>query len=364
MDKNQFVNRTNIILDRNIDVVPIIDEVLSHWSFDLFTRRPGAALTADGVFKGTDLDLACFMSALVDRGAVINIPKYKARRVATQKEGERVVSKDNRHGKCMGLTANKEAFSFSIRINDANVMTTEDVGAPRNFMLVDVDGVWYEGWKCIEFMPNREENDFLKDKKLWTGYTVQFKNFVHPNRWISFYGRHYILTKLLIQRLGEQAKFLGDEVKRLQAAGVRFPTSDKPNKVGGPQYGGLSSAKTTKVGAQKSIKIDAFEAEIGGVEFKGEHPKLPNTSEALKEAADLRSKIIYNKLPALRFATRATELAFHLHGEDGKNMPAWTEGGWTRGVKLPKKRKEWNEIELFGFKLRYRTWKKSERVAA
>lgn len=39
----------------------------------------------------------------------------------------------------------------------------ESVGEPRNFMMVDVDGTWYEGWKTIELLPKAEENQFLHE---------------------------------------------------------------------------------------------------------------------------------------------------------------------------------------------------------
>jgi hypothetical protein len=158
------------ILNRSAPIQDVIDTLIDHWGYDLYTRKPGPAYYADGAFNATDLDLACFLSALVDRKAVINLPKYEAKRAKTIREGERVLSASNRHGQVQGLTANKEVFSFSVRILDQNVIqagtedTPDTVGAFRNFMLVDIDGEWHDGWKTIEFMPSAKENDFLNEK--------------------------------------------------------------------------------------------------------------------------------------------------------------------------------------------------------
>ena len=130
------------ILDRSAPVDDLIPIVSSHWGYDLYSRRPGPAVLENGVLKPTDLDLACFLSALKDRGAVINLPTYRARRARTEKEGERVVSKENRHGPVMGLVSNKQVFSFSVLVTDHNVIvagdeakgTRDSVGAPRAFI--------------------------------------------------------------------------------------------------------------------------------------------------------------------------------------------------------------------------------------
>ena len=120
------------IMDRSKDISVAVDEVTRWWDYDLYTRKPGPAYTVDEVFTGTDLDLACFMYALSERNAVINIPTYKSMRKKTIKKGQMVTSADNRHGNITGLASNKKVFSFSVRIKDMNVMTSEQVGDYRN----------------------------------------------------------------------------------------------------------------------------------------------------------------------------------------------------------------------------------------
>lgn len=352
----------------------IANELIQHWSYDLYSRKPGPALLEDGILTPTDLDLACFMSALVDRQAVINIPKYTSRRPRTERENEMIVSKDNRHGHVMGLRSNKNVFSFSVLINDANVVqsvfeTKEDIlGAPRNFMLVDLNGQWYEGWNVIEFLPTAKENDFLKNKKLWTENKIYFKNFVHPNRWISFYGKYYLLTKALIQRLEDEAKFLRDEVKQLQ---------NKPS--------GSTKAHSD---SGKPIKVAAFEAEVD-IEFKNQYMESTVLSdilgEDLKKVNEIRKSelqvISYQLLPKLRFAARATELAVYNHLMS-HNLAVPTipntfpfrslvsNSIWSMSYKKPGKRTIWNRLEMANkfpgfpdFALRYRIYEKTERVA-
>ena len=83
------------ILDRSSDSCnDLALELLQHWGYDLFERKPRAALMDHGVFKPTDLDLACFLSALADREAIIDLPTYE-KRVARRRsgKGERVVER-------------------------------------------------------------------------------------------------------------------------------------------------------------------------------------------------------------------------------------------------------------------------------
>lgn len=371
------------IQNPNDDLEDVISMMKAHWAYDLYSRKPGPALLEDGVLKPTDLDLACFLSALVDRKAVINIPKYELRRAATRREGEHVVSRDNRHGHVLGLVSNKDVFSFSIRMNDMNVMTTDHdghdgVGAIRTFMLVDLNGKWYDGWKSIQFMPSRKENSFLEDKSLWTGNEVVFENFVHPNRWVSFYGKWYILTKILVARLRAEASARRAEVKSKLADGkLAFPTEGE---------GALKEwGETETVGASKPEKVSAFAAEVDA-EVPETYAPFPQTQAGLIAANERAKRLTYTEVPLLNFACRATELAFankaksfsvYMAGSDEPTFPvppepfpSWITGAtWDRSYKI--KRTVWNRLVLHqsvpfakGLALRYRVYKKTEQVAA
>lgn len=351
------------ILNVSENVDDVVDTLLEHWSYDLYTRKPGPAYYENGALEPTDLDLACFLSALVDRKAVIVLPHYESRRASTTRKGEHVVGDGSRHGNVMGLTANKEVFSFSIRINDASVVTQgngstpDSVGAPRNFMLVDVTGKWHDGWSRIEFMPSAKENAFLHDKKLWTGNTVVFKNFVHPNRWVSFYGQYYFLTKALIQRLETEATFRRAEQKRLLDEGATWPKGEGET---------LREYPESTRGESKPIMVEAFEAEIDAP-WRGKMA-LVKRDELLPNRERVRF-LQYHVLPRLRFATRATELAFTQANGVQHAMPAWIKNAkWDTNHVIG--RTIWNRLVLtqlvpgqLGFALRCRTYEKTERVA-
>ena len=260
----------------------------------------------------------------------------------------------------------------------------ETVGAPRNFMLVDLHGGWYAGWQKIEFSPSRKENAFLEDKKLWTGNTVFFESFVHPNRWVSFYGRWYLLTKLLVMRLKMEASFCAREIESLKFAGFALPTT-------GPDAEKDWSGSTV-VGASKSIPVPAFEAEVDGVAIGSTFPPFGRSEAGIVAAKQRLLKLRFNDVPALSFAIRATELAFSnkarcfealpklddkgviIAGSEGEApeapFPSWISGAkWDRAHKI--KRTSWNRLVINqqvpfkeGLSLRYRVHHKAERVAA
>ncbi len=146
MDKRTFNNDFLKLITAEDDVRAVVGRILDTWKYNLAERKPGIAYVDEKGEPITDLDLACALSALADRRAAINLPKYERRRPRQIKEGEIVVSAANRHGRIIGLVSNKSVFSFNVLIEDANVMTKDSVGAPRNFMMQDIDGYWHDGW--------------------------------------------------------------------------------------------------------------------------------------------------------------------------------------------------------------------------
>lgn len=322
------------LMNRSVDPESLINEVKSWWGFDVYSRKPGPALV-DGIFKGTDLDLACFMSALSDRGAVINIPNYKSMRPKTIKEGQRVISSENRHGPVLNLVANKDVFSFGILIRDAQVVTTDSVGEYRTFSLTDPSGEWYDGWQTIQWDPIAKENKFLTENKLWTESQVIFKNFVHPNRWTSFYGQYYFMTKALIDRLTDQAKHYYQEIKRMLGEGVKYPETGEGAKKVWP--------KSIKE-AGNPVIFKSLQVEIDVPEYIDEYPKFKNTQENLIKLTEDRRRWVNTIIPNLRFPTRCTELAYFKHGEN--RMPSWLSGStkWEENYKLKGKKIFWNRL--------------------
>lgn len=345
------------ILDRSTDIKEAIKWVDSLWTYDLYTRRPSPAYT-DGVFTGTDLDLAAFLYSLVGRKAVINLPQYKSMRQTKLKTKQHLLSKSNRHGQILGVTANQHTFIFSVRIKDMNVMKTDEVGDFRNFSLTDFKGEWYSGWNKIEFIPTTKENQFITENRLWSGSTIIFQNFVHPNRWTSFFGEPYFITKLLIDRLTEESQYYFKYVKKMLEAGIEFPPSDEEKE---------HTFIDESIDAGKQVRVKAFEVEIDIPENESEFPRYKENQENLIELYKLRNLFTYSIIPKLRFMTRATELA---HYRRPDLFPFWIENTkWESGYKQKGKRKVWDRLILFqpepfqqGVSIRKREYEKSERV--
>ena len=327
------------ILDRGKSLPWVAKEIDEWWNYDLLNRKPTSAIDENEVFRGTDLDLACFLYALVGRKAVINIPVYKGHTKKKMKESQDVISEYNRHGELLGLVPNKYFFSFNIKINDLNVIENDKVGAPRTFSLTDKTGKWYDGWQKIDFVPSRNENKFITENKLWTGNSIIFKNFIHPNRWTSFFGHKYIITKMLIERLEDYCAFLNTEVKRLLQAGIKFPKGDGPK------------SETYEYGASKQAKFTAFETKIyiPKTQISNDYRMLDMTQKELVSAYNIRSVYMYGVIPKLRFMTRATEYA---HYTQPNYMPAWLKNvKWEQGFSEPGKRIKWERLKLFQSKV-------------
>ena len=322
-------------LDRSTNIEETGNAAMAFWGYDLMKRKPSPAYDDYGVFKGTDLDLACFLYSLVGRNAVINLPRYKAGTKAKIREDQKLVSKENRHGKLIGVVGNQKFFKFNIKIIDENVIGADKVGDFRTFSLTGHDGGWYDGWDRIEFVPTLNENKFITENKLWTGNTIYFTNFIHPNRWTSFFGHHYVISKLLIERLGEERKYLNEQIKAMQAAGIRFPEGE-----GTVTYDGYS------YGDSKSVTFDSFEAKIFIPELglKGEYPKIEHTQENLVSTYNKRKNLGRIK-DSLMFMIRATEYAHYINPE---RMPAWIKNtDWEDDFVEPGKRTKWQRLKLF-----------------
>jgi hypothetical protein len=344
------------IRDRSAYIRPIINDVLSWWNYDLYKRKPGPAYYENGVFHTTDLDLACFLYALLDRRAVINLPFYKSQTPTVLKEDEKVISKDNRHGEIIGVEANQNFFSFSVKVKDLNVVGEEEVGKPRNFMIVGYDGNWSPSWRTIDFVPTMKENRFVTENELWSGNQIYFDNFVAPNRWISLFGHHYAITKMLIDRLKEEASFYRREQKRLLDAGIEFPEGVGP----------VPYTPGTKIPGVKK-KLRAVEFQIQYPEFKDEYKPVGDTQHGLLQAYT-HQKNLGNAARRLNFAVRATELA---HDRSPDRLPAWLKNvKWESGYQIPGKKNKWDRMVLFqpapgktGFAILKREFEKTQEVA-
>lgn len=322
-------------------------------------RHPQPALDAAGNFIGTDLDLLSFLVPLSQRGAVIELPRYRSRRKRVERANERHVAGAVRFGKITGLVSHKEALSFSVRILDQSVVResddgTENTGAHRNFMLVDVDGHWYDGWDRIRWKPTADENQFLSEHRLWTGNEVVFTNWVHPNRYQALYGAPYLLIKLAIARINDEADFCSREVVRLEDRGLRLPASEKT-----PYSPPVSEGET------EPVYVDTIEVQLAHPDFVGAYRRMPNTIEGLVEAYRRQKHLRYTLRPGLQFVARADEAAFLKHGAGGTKLPFWAHGAKWYNNKPPRGRITWQRMDLTAdAAIQYRTRTITQQVSA
>ncbi len=347
------------IMDRSASVdEEFVRAIIERSVFSWEGRNPAPALDENGVFQGTDLDLLSFLVPMAMRGAIIEIPHYVSRRQKVTVANERKIGA-NQFGPIVGLISNKDVFSFSVRLWDHTIVVTDPVsgkqsiGDYRNYMIVDIDGTWYDGWDKIVFDPTAEENAFLTEKGLWTGNTVFFKYYVHPNRWQSVYGAPYLLLKMLISRLDDEAKFYRGEMKRLEGLGFSLPDGEKSVYV-----------PPTSVGETKTVKVKTMEVELDTPEFRGAYTPVDNSQEGLVEAYRRQKLLTWTLKPRAQFVVRADEAAFMKYGE-GRIAPWMGTRTWQSGFRLPRGRIDWDLMRLSNeCALRKRVHEKSERVSA
>ena len=96
----------------------------------------------------------------------------------------------------------------------------------------------------------------------------------------------------------------------------------------------------------KSVTFETLEVEVDVPEYKNSYPKYEYNQDNLIKNTNIRKKYIYTTIHLLRFATRCTELAFYLYGDD--RLPGWLGGNtkWESDFKLPKKRIKWDRLKL------------------
>jgi len=345
------------ILDRGSDIEYAIEVVSDFWKdWDIYDR------------KSRPEDMAVFLYTLASRRAVIKIPEYKSFSQTRFKEGQNLASKENRHGPILGMVSNKETWNFSVKINDANVMTTDSVGDARTFTLTDFNGDWYEGWDTLQFMPNAKENEFIREFAMANEGRITFEHFIHPNRWTSMYGTRYFITKMLIQRLQEEAKHYASQIKAMKEAGIKYPS-------GGDGTSTAKSYSDKSVDAGKQITVPAFIAEIDCPPNESEYPTWDHTPENLQKLTRTRNRFLFNVNTDLSFMTRITEKAF-FDTLDPTGTPRYTPS-WMKNLNFvhdykvpPRGRKEWHRFIIhqpenfkLGFAVRYDVTNKSKRVS-
>lgn len=327
---------SHAIMDRNYPITEeFVGAVMAQSVMSWKGRNPASALDESGNFQGTDLDLLSFLVPVVDRGAVIEIPRYRNRRQVVVREGERKIG-SSQFGRLTGLISHRDVHSFSVRIYDNTIVAQdsetgkEEIGAHRNYMIVDCDGHWYHGWDRICWNPSAEENRFLAEKGLWTGNTVYFHYYVYPSRWQSVFSAQHLINKMLVARLDDEAAFYRQEMKRLEALGYTLPEGEQP---------------IVYKGKTRPIQVQALKMELDLPEFSGTYAIPPENQEGLVAAYRLQKYLTYTLKPLVQFGVRADEAAYFQFGNG--RVANWMRGRtWRPGYKLPGGRTEWNLMTL------------------
>lgn len=345
--------------DRSSNGIALAQEVVEDWGCDLSSRKLRTTLDEDGA-KVTEVDAMALFIELARTKKIINLPDYTNARPSTVKEGTVLVSRTNRHGPVLNLSSNKAVFSAGLMTKDANVVTTDEVGAYRTFMLTDLNGeLDMERWSTVEILT---QDPAIPDR-------ISLTCMVNPGRWASIYGRPYIAAKALMIHLDEKVKDLTKQVSAL-----KFRQSN------GKTWG----SKTTQVGGSTSIMVDAFEAVLDGFELHGEFEQYSRSAKGL-QAAESALKDAKRLLRMLQFLTRMTEKAFYDHavkprlggslsgvlkwvengGEQAPTVATWKKGTWVCGYKpTAQSRTRWARMEMLpGIHLRWRVWSKRETVS-
>ncbi len=349
------------ILDRSQPIDDLIDSIIGQSVFQWEGRNPAPALDPDGNFVGTDLDLFSFLVPIAERHAVIRISSYTNRRKRVVRADQRKVG-TAQFGPIIGLISNRKTFSFSARIKDMSIHTThpdgrETIGAPRTYMLVDLNGKWYKGWDHIEWDPTAAENAFLNERSLWTGNTVYFKNYVHPYRWQSVFGAPYLLLKMLVERLTDEAKFYYGEAKRLSKL-IAWPESEHDASKDAEDEDSVAE------GPSQKIKVPTLEMVLDTPSFTGTYPTLEPTPANYALAYRRGNLLRHTIAPIAKFVVRADEAAYYQYGMG--LVASWMgTRKWQAGWKRTPRSAEWNKMMLSNdCALRYRYATFTQEVSA
>lgn len=355
------------IRNRSTDeILDVLDEINNYWIFSLDKRKPNVIFEEDGTAV-TTLDLLTFLYSLEDRGAVIKIPNYRSLRptVSPAKKGEMIVSKD-RFGKIIELRSNMNTFNFSIMIKDAAVIDSESVGKPRLFTITDFDGEWFGGWDRLDFIPDAVENKYILENFLVNDdKSITFDKFISSSRWVSFFSKHYILTKYAIQMLKERSKFYNKLLKEMKNSGkIKFPNLSPPDVA---EFDEDQNDVNIKKDPGKKTKVIHFNVEVDLPENDTKFDEdIKFNLKEYNRIYELRKKV--NRFVAkLQVMTRAAEYG---HWKNQTAKPSWIKVNWEDNYKTTEKsRTIWNRLVLINKKnmfvaIRKREFEKYEEVSS
>ncbi len=267
---------------------------------DLMAQIVGRCSDPEDVIKATFKlwetaggDVATLVPLLVEIDARGTVDGYSGIGPQVTRGDQRVIPARCREGKIVGFTANKDFFSFSLKLMDEAVETDSGPGAFRNFALLNQAGEIHDGWRNLEIDGDLED----EERALLMG-----TEFVLPERWQEMFSDRYLITKIVIEELTKHAKALKAEVKRLIDLGYSLPPSPVVE---------YSRAPT------RSVDTETLLAEVDHTYvIQGQWTiYYDNTDEGVTQAQKLYNKLIHSVIPRLRYYVRMVEYAFYKHGQ-------------------------------------------------
>lgn len=323
------------ILDLSIDMENTIDIISKKWEYDIISN------------KSINVDMVSFLYSLLNRNAIVVIPKYKASTVAQNLNEKIHIIPENRHGRLVGIQGNSKTFSFTIKIIDMNVINGDKIGELRCFRLTDPEGNWYKGIDKLQVVsPNK--NKLTED--ITYNNDIKFDYFIDPKRWTQFYSEKYFITKSLINRLKVESSHYYSCIKKMLDDGIKYP-SEKQS----------TWASTEQKGEKKLIKL--FMSEVFHSDYNNEFPVLTSNQNNLVDLTNRRNKFIYSIIPKLNFIIRAIEYSFFKVNNNNNNIipdEIKEKFGDIKWENIKIKRTEWDVLNLGDLGIRKRVYEKNE----
>ncbi len=330
MDRDFFLNEN------------FIRSILGQSVFNWEDRDMSLALNPDGTLRTRNLDLFSFLVPLAEKGAIIGIPDYKNRGPVVKESCERRVGQGV-FGPLKGLVSSKKTFAFSLSVDDQNLLVTlkdgsEKVGWVHNYMMVDHSGKQREDFGTLVVENFGGEGDIFQNLNFGGlgQVALDFKHYIHPNRWQSIYGAPYLLLKMLLERLKDEIKFLNDEIGRLKNAGIR-----------GKMFLDKRDRTVMHKGPKKNIEVSTLQFVLDLPPFSNSYAPLPKNLYALNLACSRRKQLLYHFIPIVQFVTRADEAAYFLHGLKNNSVAHWMRGAkWEDNYRRGSGRTLWRRMPL------------------
>jgi hypothetical protein len=368
------------VLDRAEDIGPTMSLIRDAWSVDLLARKPSPAfreVNDEYIFvEPSNLGLQPWLATIAQRQGVVILPTYESMRPKSQRSDQTVISQKDRKGNLVSITSNDDSHAFSIRMRDTNVIQQkgdkQEIGAWRNFAVVDDSGNLYSGWKTLEFLPTATEKNYIRDnKQADLSGRIPVQSWVHPNVAHALMGSRYLSTNIAEQRVTEQKKFYRAMAKDLRESGVSLPEdTSSPIVTSASDYNTKRvSALEARVAAPGSDNILGLlkgayavrgEKANGkvyeiGAGILGRTESMTKKQDALRYAENEVSRMTGYQ-GSLRSATRTVELAAKQWIDENGSLPnvGWNTPEWSQGKLKPSGRTVYNTMSLPDVVLAYR----------